>query len=1180
MNGIVRLKVKSQPLVRGWTEKEAPVGGTLLDYIKDYVPEDMFPLARIVVGEAEKAFIVPQEKWHIVRPKSNIRVMITVTAFGGGGSGGGGKNAFRIIGTIALLAAVSVVSGGIGTAPAVVGALGSTGAAIAGAAAGAAVGVVGGMILNQLVPPPTTDLGGLSGQGGSASPTLSGAGNALRPWSVVPRLMGRYRMYPPLGAPTYTEVVGGHTYLRMLLDFGHGPILFEEEGKIGETPLSQFTGVEEETRTWETGSQGVISLYPGTVTPDLNISLKLGTDWVERMMPAEGDEVSVDISYPEGMYDVSHSSGKRSRSRSTTFIQIFDPDLAVWKPATTIDTHTNRQDPFSVGGGFKMENVGLARGLYNLRFRTVTEQSGGTQDFNATYITGLRAILHEDPLLLEGQVETGLRIRATSQLNGTIQTFNRVGTAYAVSWDGATWASRPTRQPAAWFRDVLQGPASPLSVSDSDIDLDALQEWAEFTDSRGWHFDAYIDSAWSVEDLLRAICAAGRARYVVRDGKFSVALDIEQTMPMAMLTPKNTSKFRGRRSFWEAPHALRVRFRDEEQGWKQTEIIVYRDGYTKANAVVYETFEVFGVSKVQQNFELARYHLAVLTNRPEKYSVEMFMEGIIPEVGNLVTLQHDVAEFGTGSSFVKSLITDNGNTIGLVLESTVEIPSTNPVIRVRYTATNEQEDFNLVYIEPESNTLTLDSPVGISEGPQVGDLVSIGEFGLEVRECLVQSIEQSEGWALTFNLVDYAPEVLNAEGPIPDYSSGTPPDEDSTSKPPEPRVEQVITDERALYEGNDGTLLPRIFMLLASPGPLGGRIEVETYLFGTDDTVSPNIEIDPDEQPFFTKALDISAEIRDVYVPDVIDGSYYAVRLRFVNRVGIPSNWVGVDGQEGYSTIYVVGKTNPPPEILNFTVEELESGERRYSWEVPFKPKDLRGYQIRFSAQPGSLEPEWDDMVPLHDGYLISSPYDIVLPVAGSYWISIRSEDTGGRTNTPFTIAAVLGEPGVDTGYIIPNAISRFAYVESNTHFAFGTGSSYTLTVDYTVEAVASEQMLRVDFFIDFGTYSYTYGDYDNNIDWNARMYVRVDDLTAGTTVFSYNFMILSISDRWLGAEQGRVSRETGTPAQYYLYFLQDPEPGHTYRFYLGQGRNTDGQLTSQSTTVDAQRILVTGFRR
>ncbi|MBD4185358.1 hypothetical protein GUH45_17240, partial [Xanthomonas citri pv. citri] len=64
------------------------------------------------------------------------------------------------------------------------------------------------------------------------------------------------RMTPPYGAEPYTEVQGDDQYLRLLFVWGYGPLDISDI-KIGETDISEYDGVEIETRQGYAGDSAL-----------------------------------------------------------------------------------------------------------------------------------------------------------------------------------------------------------------------------------------------------------------------------------------------------------------------------------------------------------------------------------------------------------------------------------------------------------------------------------------------------------------------------------------------------------------------------------------------------------------------------------------------------------------------------------------------------------------------------------------------------------------------------------------------------------------------------------------------------------------------------------------------------------------------------------------------------------
>ena len=109
----------------------------------------------------------------------------------GGGGRGGDKNVGMIVLGILLIVVGIALAGFPATAPA------------APYVIGLGVSLVLGGVINLLIPPPVPPrlrpLSGLSGQD-AESPTLSitGQKNSVRPYGVVPRILGRHKLFPPV----------------------------------------------------------------------------------------------------------------------------------------------------------------------------------------------------------------------------------------------------------------------------------------------------------------------------------------------------------------------------------------------------------------------------------------------------------------------------------------------------------------------------------------------------------------------------------------------------------------------------------------------------------------------------------------------------------------------------------------------------------------------------------------------------------------------------------------------------------------------------------------------------------------------------------------------------------------------------------------------------------------------
>jgi hypothetical protein len=150
-----------------------------------------------------------------------------------------------------------------------------------------------------------------------------------------------------------------------------------------------------------------------------------------------------------------------------------------------------------------------------------------------------------------------------------------------------------------------------------------------------------------------------------------------------------------------------------------------------------------------------------------------------------------------------------------------------------------------------------------------------------------------------------------------------------------------------------------------------------------------------------------SAAVSVGYIAPVEDSTAYDVRVRSISGLGVVSGWVAVTGH------VVEGKSAPPPRPDTFQVARIADGTRRFTWSLATVPADVRsggGYRIRYKTTSTT---DWSSMTPLHEGLLISSPYETADLASGTYWFAIKTVDSSGNESTDalFIASAVLGDP-------------------------------------------------------------------------------------------------------------------------------------------------------------------------
>lgn len=304
---------------------------------------------------------------------------------------------------------------------------------------------------------------------------------------------------------------------------------------------------------------------------------------------------------------------------------------------------------------------------------------------------------------------SALQIQATDQINGQIDGINAIVQSICPDWDVATqtWITRPTSNPASLYRYVLQHPANARPVPDTQFDLVQLQHWHEYcnqtrtvtyTDSASNSYTLTTtlqynnilgNSPRAVLEVLRDICAAGRASPAMVDGKWSVVIDEPKATIVQHFTPHNSWGFEATKMLPKMPDGLKVQFNDRDNDYVQKEVLVTYANKTPSSASFLESIQLPGVTSTAEAIDHARWHLAQIKLRPEVYTINTDLEYIVCNRGDRVKVTHDVPLWGGGSGRIKNIIA-SGPTVysttvyGFLLDEEIYIdPAKSYNIRLR-----------------------------------------------------------------------------------------------------------------------------------------------------------------------------------------------------------------------------------------------------------------------------------------------------------------------------------------------------------------------------------------------------------------------------------------------------------------------------------------------------------------
>jgi len=294
---------------------QMPEGVSVSAMLERIMPKAAVTRARVFVNDR----LLPQDEYASTFPKAGDIVVFRVIP-----AGGDGKDVVRIVGLIAVVAFASWAGHAASSLfwdaglSSVMG-LGTFQSVVSGLAFFA-----GALALNALIPPPTPKLPQISSpEQASATYSIEGFQNQIRPWGVIPRVFGRHRMAPYYAAKPYTELVGNDQYIRALFCWGYGPLHITDM-RLGDTPLHNFTGVEIDHRSGLPGDTK-IGLFPTQVKEEnLSIRIREGVSegwadydlgvslsWIYDMQPVSATVLLIATAGGLLRYDSAAASGEQ-----------------------------------------------------------------------------------------------------------------------------------------------------------------------------------------------------------------------------------------------------------------------------------------------------------------------------------------------------------------------------------------------------------------------------------------------------------------------------------------------------------------------------------------------------------------------------------------------------------------------------------------------------------------------------------------------------------------------------------------------------------------------------------------------------------------------------------------------------------------------------------------------------
>ena len=610
---------------------------------------------------------------------------------------------------------------------------------------------------------------------------IAGLTNTVALGTPLFLVYGTRRIYGHIIA-TRTDIAsdGKSTQFGILYFMGEGPIQAITDVQINDTPLSEFTAVQTQTRLGDGNTEAILDFNTvsqvwsdnRTLAEDTPIVYTTHGSAVERVTlifatpglfqvdddgALRGAQHTIHIEYTavsDGVYvdDVNSPLEWGDQTQAQRFkpyvIQFDHPDA--WLIRVTLDETTNQG--------------GAAPALYN-----VQEEASGDLHYPTSALLAITGIASNQITSFEG-------MRASGLVQGRVV---RKPVLVAGEWDGTTYENAWTSNRAWVLRDLLtdarvgMGHRIPESLFDDDAAVIAANYWD--TEQHGITIDqcdALINDRRVAWDWMKTLLTEGKATLIPSGGKLKLIVDTLDDPQLLYSMPGNIiegslhhSKGSGEGTL---PNTILGQFPDAGANYMLQPVVVEAedigDEPTRSDLVTIST--VTDVRRVywMLNSQLKRHRLVqrhVTWQSPQT--------AMVSEPFDIVSLAYDTPDFQRG---VSGFLSSDSTTTRLVLDRLVTLaPSTTYALMVRHQQTNTVERTTVATGAGTWGAIVPTAP--LTDAPAPGDLWALGVQDTSLLTVQIESVALDDSGTYALTASEVVPSVYDYPAP-PDGVGGGP----------------------------------------------------------------------------------------------------------------------------------------------------------------------------------------------------------------------------------------------------------------------------------------------------------------------------------------------------------------------------------------------------------------------
>ncbi len=758
-----------------WTSRqvrESKAGNSIAQYVRDFFPEPPqgFDLAITLNGQP----VAPADFNRILIPRDSL-ALIPIPA---GGGGDGGKNPFQTVGMLALMVAgqawvspmaanafLSATAGGamLGTSVAATNVM----AATIGFMASTAFSMVGGALLNAVLPSGSPDIGSGSSSDLSTTPTYSWdiEPNTTAEAGACPVLYGTHLVQPPI-IGRYTSTDGDKQFLNLLLLAADHAVDSISGVLINDQSIDYFDEIEVESRLGSL-DQSVIENFGDTYT-DTAIGFQLDTDWSQaRGVGNVTEGLAVGLGLPYGLYYAADSGGLDAQTVAVE-MQYRLADSAEWVEWTTETITEASQSPLKR----YVRIDSLAAGQYEIRARLTSAPPTGARYRNTVNWEYIQEIVYDD-FIYPGASLCSVKALATDQLSGGMPTVKMVVTRSTVQvWDPdlETYVSKAATNPAWACYDLLHNSIYGGGIEYTFLDFDAFSDWADWCDDQGYTCNIYVESFASLSKMLATISVLGRGVVIQVGSEFSCLIDRPEPVPTQRFMFNVANMVRNSFEITyldmdERANAVELTYFDADLSYSRQTIFLQAENFdTTEMEINKSTKTLIGCTSRTQAIAYGQFMLNCNRYLTRVVSWTAAADSLACAPGDVIDVQHDVPQWGDGGRVVSA----TANTITLDRTVTLE-PGTSYAIQVKLEDDTRLDEVPVqgVDVETVTDTLTITEPWS-GDTPTLHNLWNFGEVGFTSLPLRIVSITDGQDLQRKITALEYVPEVYEDGATIPE----------------------------------------------------------------------------------------------------------------------------------------------------------------------------------------------------------------------------------------------------------------------------------------------------------------------------------------------------------------------------------------------------------------------------